>query len=228
MVVPNYIPDPLEIPGNVTLEPHRVRLWFIRRVFSWHLLSLAIVAAVAILPVPTPAVPVVGLALLATLIGLCLVRIGLRGSKAEVVISAWSLAVLLPLVGLFARALWLAGVPVWAPLLGVGFAYFYALVCGRDFSFVGQYFLALLASTVSIAGISLLMRHEGPYAALALGCNLVYLSYYVYDGASLLSRRRLGEELGAVVDLYRDVLNLFGYVPRVVQHWHKHRIWQLR
>ena len=31
-----------------------------------------------------------------------------------------------------------------------------------------------------------------------------------------------------VTDLYRDVLNIFGYIPRVVQHWHKHRIWQLR
>jgi hypothetical protein len=49
----------------------------------------------------------------------------------------------------------------------------------------------------------------------------------VYDNASLLARRRLGEELGAVVDLYRDVLNVFGWVVRVLAHWRKHRIWNI-
>jgi hypothetical protein len=50
--------------------------------------------------------------------------------------------------------------------------------------------------------------------------------YFAYDLASLMSRRRRGEEAAAVVDLYRDVFNVFGYVPRVIAHWHRHRIWQ--
>ena len=45
MVVPNYIPDPIEIPNNVTEQPYLVRLAYIRRVLSLHLLSVIATAA---------------------------------------------------------------------------------------------------------------------------------------------------------------------------------------
>ncbi|MEA2552386.1 MAG: hypothetical protein QOJ65_562 [Fimbriimonadaceae bacterium] len=228
MVVPNYIPDPIEIPDNVTEKPYRARLTYIRRVQALHVLSLGLVGAVAASPLPILPLGPVALGLLVFLIALCYVRIWFRGRRTEVVLSVAMSPVLLVFVGIFVRELWLAGVPVWAPLVGVGCAVVYAMLIGRDFSFVAQYLLSLIFSSTIIAGISILMRHEGLYAIEALILNLGYLTYCVYDNASLLSRRRLGEELAAVVDLYRDVLNVFGYVPRVVQHWHKHRIWQLR
>lgn len=228
MVVPNYIPDPIEIPGNVTQEPYRVRLQYLRRVFTWHLGSVGLVVGLALAPLPHLSLWLAAAILLACLVALCFVRIGFRGGKAEVQISAWSLPILLTTVALFVRSLYQAGVPVWAALFGIIIAYGYTLLCGRDFSFVGQFVLSLLASSVVIAGLSLAMGHAGPYALLAQLVNAAYLAFYVYDGASLLSRRRLGEELGAVVDLYRDVLNIFGYIPRVIQHWHRHRIWQVR
>ena len=228
MVVPNYIPDPIEIPGNVTEQPYRVRLTFIRRVLSLHLLSAAGVVGVALSPIPMVGLPTIALCLLIMLVLACFVRINMRGKKAEVIFSIVLLPGLLVLVGLTLKALGHAGLPVWSMAVGLIAAYTYALICGRDFSFVGQLVLALIASSTFIAGISLWLGHPGLYAAEALGLNAAYLIYYVYDAASLMSRRRLGEELAAVVDLYRDVLNFFGYVPRVVHHWHKHRIWQLR
>ena len=63
--------------------------------------------------------------------------------------------------------------------------------------------------------------------AQALSWNAIYLTFYVYDLASLLARRRIGEEWAAVVDLYRDVLNVFGWIVRVFAHWRKHKIWNV-
>jgi FtsH-binding integral membrane protein len=228
MVVPNYVPDPIEIPGNVTQAPYSVRLGFIRRVLALHLASAAVVVGLVYAPIPLLSLLPISLLLLGFLIALCFVRIGLRGSKAEVVVSVALLAPLLLIVGLFLKSLDLAGAPVWAAAIGLVCFNLYALFCGRDFSFVGGFVLSLTFSSVAIAAASIRLGHEGRYALIAQGINLGFLIYYVYDSASLLSRRRLGEELAAVTDLYRDVLNIFGYVPRVVQHWHKHRIWQIR
>lgn len=229
MVVPNYVPEPIEIPDNVTEQPYAVRVQFIRRMQAYQAISIVAVGAIAALW-QSPKVSLGGslLILLAMLIVLCLIRIGTRRTRREVTLSSIFLPVLLVLVAVAVNRAYFAGFPVWAPLFGVGLAYIYTLVCGRDFSFVGQFVLSLIASSVALAALSLAMGHQGLYAAEALGWNAVFLSYFVYDGASLLSRRRVGEELGSVVDLYRDVLNFFGFVPRVVHHWHKHRIWQLR
>jgi hypothetical protein len=229
MVVPNYIPDPIEIPGNVTLQPYRVRLRFIRRMQALQIASIFIVAGLANLN-QVPLIPLwpALITLLAWLIALCLVRIGLRSTRSEVVFSSVLIPILLALVTLAARSVIHAGAPLWAVVFGPVFAYVYSLFCGRDFSFVGQFVLSLIASTVAVAAVILVMGHQGLYALEAIGLNAAFLTYFVYDGASLLSRRRVGEEIAAVTDLYRDVLNIFGYVPRVVHHWHKHRIWQLR
>ena len=56
----------------------------------------------------------------------------------------------------------------------------------------------------------------------------MFVIYWVYDLASLLARRRQGEELAAVVDLYRDVFNFFGYAVRMIKHWQKHKIWTVK
>ncbi len=229
MVVPNYVPEPIEIPDNVTQQPYAVRLRFIRRMQGLQIIAAGMVAGLAAGPkFPTVGLVPILLVLLGVLILLCLVRIFMRSTRKEATVSSSLIPIVLVLVALAARAAYFVGFPVWSALYGVGFAYVYTLLCGRDFSFVGQFFLSLIVSSVALAALSLAMGHQGLYAGLALAWNAAFLSYFVYDGASLLSRRRVGEELAAVVDLFRDVLNFFGYVPRVVHHWHKHRIWQLR
>jgi hypothetical protein len=229
MVVPNYVPEPIEIPDNVTKQPYPVRLRFSRRVQALQLVSLGLIAILASLD-RMPVMPIipVGVSLIGFLIMLCLIRIGFRSTRVEGVLSSFTIPPLLFMVAMTAKSVSVLGLPLWALLIGPSFAFIYTLSCGRDFSFMGQLALSLIASSVVIAGLSVLTGHQGAYAGKALAMNAVFLIFFVYDGASLLSRRRAGEELAAVVDLYRDVLNFFGFVPRVVHHWHKHQIWQLR
>ena len=226
MYVPNYVPEPLEVPANVTLDPYPVRLAFIRRVTVLHAASLCLVAALAWVPVRSDSLPVALAVLSAMLLLLDAVRVRLRGRAAEATISVGLGAPMLVAVAFVVRAALLGGLPVWAMLVGPAFALAYTLLCGRDYSFVGCGLLSLIGSSVTLAGLAVQTDMGHRPAAWALGLNAAYLVYFVYDLASLMSRRRRGEEAAAVVDLYRDVFNLFGYVPRVVSHWRRHRIWQ--
>lgn len=224
MYVPNYVPDPIEIPGNVTEEPYHARLGFVKRVSLLHFASLLVVGAVAYLPYAPPRA--VSLWMLGVfLIGLAITRVALRKRRTEARVSGMLLPPLLVLVGFALHHLQLAGHPIWTVIIGPGCAIIYATLCGRDYSFVGQYLLSLIASSTAIAALAVAAPSTLADARFALIANGVYLSYYVYDLASLLARRRLREEFAAVVDLYRDVLNIFGYIVRCIGHWRKHRIW---
>lgn len=225
MVVPNFVPDPIEVPGNVTQERYLERLAFVRRVSLLHLAGIAAIALlVEFLPLDLP--------LQGSAIALCLLLLGLngyrtvcRGSRAEVLGSVAFLPLILMLCAAVASGLIDMGWPVWTIPLGVLCAAVYAISCGRDFSFVGQFLLALIASSVAAAWALSSVQVTGPEAARGLVLNAGVLAYFIYDMAALLARRRRGEELGAVVDLYRDVFNFLGYTVRVLRHWRQHRIW---
>ena len=103
----------------------------------------------------------------------------------------------------------------------------YGALSGRDYSFVGNFMLSLIASSVAIAAVCSQEGYSRRLAAEGLGLNAAYLFYVIYDLASIQSRRRTGEEWAAVTDLYRDVFNVFGYIRRVIIHWQKHKIWSL-
>jgi hypothetical protein len=228
MYVPNYVPEPLEVPDNVTEQPYGVRLQYVRRVSILHFASLLLVGAIAYSGVPMLALPMAAAFLGGFVLLLCLLRIAIRGSKVEAMVSAGFLPVLLAFLGMVVHGVESRGLPAWTVILGPGFALIYTLLCGRDFSFVGQYLLSLIGSSVAIATLADFAPLSREQAVFALAANAGYLSYYVYDLASLLARRRLGEELGAVVDLYRDILNVFGYLVRMVRHWRRHKIWVAR
>jgi hypothetical protein len=225
VIVPNYVPDPLEVPANVTEEPYPFRVAYIRRVTLLHLASLAVVAGLAMLDWPKLGPLPAALALALVLVGLDLWRIRQRGRPLEASVSAWMLPLPLAATAWFAHELGAFGWPVAAPLAGAVCAAVYTVLCGRDFSFVGCTLLALIASSVGLAALSVHFDLSTQEAAMALVGNGAYLVYLQYDLASLLARRRRHEELAAVVDLYRDIFNVFGYVIRVWRHWRKHRIW---
>lgn len=226
MYVPNYVPDPIEIPGNVTEEPYRVRVAYVKRVASLHFVSLLIVLGIAYNP---PLLPdhLSWWPLAVLILTLAVLRVALRRGPREAGVSTFLLLPLLLAVGIALQPIQNHGFPLWTILLGPGFGLIYAMLCGRDFSFLGQYLLSLIASNTAIAALWVGAPGTVEGARYALLANSAYLSYWVYDLASLLARRRTGEELAAVVDLYRDILNFFGYIARCIGHWRKHRIWVL-
>lgn len=227
MYVHNYVPDPIEVPGNVTQEKYPERLAFIRRVSALHAASIGAIVLIALAPLPQLPLGKEWLALGTLTLILSLVRIALRGARADLMVSVGLLPAVLVVYGMCVAGLLRTGFPIWSPGVGLACAVMYAMLCGRDFSFVGQYLLSLIASTAAVSLIAIGLDLTRSQAAEALAWNGAYLLYYVYDLASLLARRRKNEELGAVVDLYRDVFNIFGWIVRVLMHWRRHRIWTL-
>src|SRR4051812_27496568 len=111
MNVPPYVPQPIEIPGNVTEESYGVRLQFIRRVVALYLLSVAGIAAAALLSSPIGYFDFV-------LCGLSLLLLsGLRGlTKGRAVeqrISAAASPLLFAGLGLLVHRLDGLGWPTW-------------------------------------------------------------------------------------------------------------------
>lgn len=225
MNVPPYVPPPIEIPGNVAAEPYRVRLGFVRRVSLLHGASVAVVAAVAALDPPRPGPFVVWGLVLGLLALLSLVRWLAKGRDMEQRLSMAVFPFLLAALGAAVAEALRAGFPIWSGGLGVLACLVYSLLCGRDLSYVGMYVIGAGASSVGVAIVAWRLGVSAGDAWIALGFNAAFSFYHVYDLASLLSRRRLGEEFGAVADLYRDALNFFTYTVRVALHWRRHRIW---
>lgn len=225
MYVPNYIPQPVEIPGNVTGEKWPVKLRFLRIVTAWHLGSVVVLVLTSLLPLPPVALVTTIVALFVALLLLCLVRILTRGTAWDLRVSVALLPAILVLIAVIAKTLLQRGFPAWTPLVGLGASAAYTSLCGRDFSFLGQFVLSLITSAVMVAVIAVIVGMNSKMAAWGMAANALFLTYYCYDLASLMSRRRLGEELAATVDLYRDVLNVFGWIVRCARHWRRHRIW---
>ncbi|HRI42806.1 MAG TPA: hypothetical protein PLL78_10235 [Fimbriimonadaceae bacterium] len=224
MNVQPYFPEQIVEPGNVADERYSTRLGFVRRVAFGHYLTILAGTWVAgslhaQLPAPTAAMVAGGLLLV-----LSMLRNFAGHSRLELVGNALLLAPLLIVLGLLARAGIDRGIPLWSIPIAATCAMGYVAVCGRDFAFLGQFAMSFLG-TVAVL-VALLLNGIVPLSAVASasGVAAAYLAYTVYDLAALLTRRRLGEELSAVVDLFRDVLNFLTYSFRVIQHWRQFRI----
>jgi hypothetical protein len=226
MYVPNYVPEPEQIPGSVTKEPYADRLQFIRRVLYRFVGSVGFIVGVGLLiPRDLPLLPgVATIGLLVTLLLISAIRSLLRGTDLEPRLTSYTLPIVIIAFAFATRSWTVHDFPAWSILAGISCFGIYSLVCGRDFSFVGGFTLSLIVSSVLIAFV---MVEEGiptHSSAMALIWNAGGLFYLVYDLAAMLSRRKPSEGWAAVVDLYRDVLNFIGYFPRVLIHWNRHRI----
>ncbi|HLO97736.1 MAG TPA: hypothetical protein VK171_03995 [Fimbriimonas sp.] len=224
MYVPNYVPEPEVAPENVTLVRYRDRLSFIRHALYRFLGSVAIIVGVGVVsPIGFTLTQSIYL-LICGVVFSSLTRTVLRNTPSESKVAVLTLLPLLMVYGIAGRNLSDAGWPVWSVAVGVGCFGIYGALCGRDFSFVGGFTLSLIVSSVIIALVVGYGLESHTKSIRALLINLVGLFYIVYDLAALLSRRKVGESWAAVVDLLRDPLNIFGYVPRVVMHWNRHQI----
>lgn len=225
MYVPPYVPQQIEIPGNVAEEKYLVRMNFVRRVAQLHFFTVFVAAGMAAAPIPVIKPGHAALLVLGLLIVLSIVRGVAKGRSAERRVSLALLPLTLFSVSLWFRALFDQGWPIWSLGVGVAIAVLYATLSGRDLSFVGMFVVSAVLSSGVILLTAWQLSHEPLVTSAAISLNAMFLFYYVYDLAALQTRRRLGEEWGAVVDLYRDILNGITYPIRVYHHWRKHNIW---
>ncbi|MFY9235250.1 MAG: hypothetical protein WAO58_12430 [Fimbriimonadaceae bacterium] len=227
MIVPPYVPDMLEVEGNVAGDAYAVRLHFLRKVSIWHYLSVLGVAAVAAAPLPTLPLSVSLSVFCATLLGLSVMRQLTKPRTVDQVYSSVLMPLLLISLAFVVRHVSGLGFPIWAPAIGLSCALAYTQISGRDFSFVWLYILTLADSSIIIWLLSLATPLSGMLVLEALLLNGAYLLYFTYDLACIQSRRRKTEIAGAVIDLYRDVLNFLTYSIRAVRHWKRYRIWSV-
>lgn len=225
MIVPPYVPDAIQVPGNVAQERHPVRVEFIRRVVALHAVSSLAVAGMVASPMPALSLRASGIFLALTLVVLSVMRDLTKPRPIDQLYSLVFSPVMFVALAMTLKRLLEAGVPVWAVGVGLACVVGYTVFARRDFSFVGGYVLSVSGSSVAI----LLLEGSpwiGPFdLRTALALNAGILLYFVYDLAALQTRRRKGEIAAAVIDLYRDVLNIFSYSIRVFRHWREHKIW---
>lgn len=225
MNTPPFVPPQIEIPGNVAEERYAVRVGFLKRVVGLHSAFCALILAVARIPWPGPNLALAVLMTLGSLLGLSLVRGMAKGWRHEQLLSAACVPPLVLGLALLVREATTVGWPLWVFAIPPLATALYTFLCGDDISFTGMFVITALGA---IAGAGLAWGFGYLSATRFWEASLgfsAYLLYYVYDLAALQTRRRLGEELGAVLDLFRDLLNFTTYPIRVVNHWRRHRIW---
>src|SRR5579884_1253703 len=146
MNVPPYVPQQIEIPGNVALERYPVRLAFLRRVVLLFGLTALVVWGASFLPLNVG--PYDAVLILASLLLLSAMRGLAKGRPFEQNISLVASIALFVSLGAFVHRLVNYGWPVWT--LGVGCLCLiaYTFLCGRDLSFLGMWLCALVGSTV--------------------------------------------------------------------------------
>lgn len=224
MNIPPYFPEPIEIPGNASESRYAVRLGFIRRVLALFFLTVGVVVAVVFESDRVPLNPVQ--ALVGTVLGLgamSVVRqLAMNRSKLDAVLSWLILPSFLICLGQMLAWGEDSGAMMEVVLAGLIGWFSYAVLCGRDFSFIGQFGVSMIAALgYALWTVMQLGRPLGA-AAVAFFASVALLFYLTYDLAMITKRRRPDEVWSAVCDLYRDLLNGITYSGRVLQHWRKY------
>ena len=132
--------------GNIGADRYDVRLRFIRTVVAGYLMTILVTAVVPlVLAEPLP-LELAGVVVAVSLLFLSLVRKLAPHGRADILAIALCALPLLGGLGTLVHGLTAQGWPVWALGLAIAFAGLYTFLCGRDFSFLGQYVLSLLAT----------------------------------------------------------------------------------
>jgi len=218
-----YFPEPIAVLRNVAEARHKLRVAFVRRVVLGHFLSVLVVAVCALI-VPTQ-LPI-GFLAGSFFLGLVLLSIQRRtlfGGNKDNALSLIILAPSLFFLGQLLRVLHDLGWPVLALIPATASLAVYALLCGNDFSYVGQFVLCSVVTIMSLVAMWAAGEYSVGQVWIGSTLAIAFLLYFAYDLSMMVKRRRFKEEPAAVADLYRDLLNIVTYSVRVYFHWRKFR-----
>ncbi len=223
-----YFPEPITVQGNVADAGYATVVRYSRTVALGHLLSVAILVALAfgwMEPQPIEWLLGVGAETVwtVTLASFALLAFGRH----------WPLALQLLVFGVFAlglsgtAALWAPVIvedfPDFAKALGCTFAsgwvglVLYNLAASRDYSFFGQYVLVWLLTAVVTVVYTWLSDIVISLASASFIVFSLALYCYLYDLSMILRRRLPKETIAGSLDLYRDALNFVGFPVRVMR-----------
>ncbi|MCW5936573.1 MAG: hypothetical protein KIT11_04620 [Fimbriimonadaceae bacterium] len=218
MYLQPFFPEPVTVPGNVTQHRYGVRVEFVRRVAFGQALCVAL-AGVSMSFGAVLDARLAGSALLGSMVALSFLRVVGKRTPTLVVLDV---VVLLAVLLLWGQVL--AGAEPWLAAglaMGTVLVVLYTAVAGRDFSYYGLYFLGLLAAGVLCLLEDLLGFASLPGAGLTFAVAATWLGYLCYDLSMIVRRRRPAEVVPAIVDVFRDPLNLFSYAWRTWRHWRR-------
>jgi len=222
-----YFPEPETVHGNIANEQYDVRLRFIRKVADRHFVTVMSATGLAWAQLQLPeAIPPLwtDIVLLAVALAISSILRMLGPGKATDKLSQLFLPIVVFLSARLGAALILADIDCWAIPVASLCMWLYTRMCGRDFSFVGLFGFGLSATLLVIFGAAFWTHRPYVYWGTGLPFAIVWISYISYDSASLMQRRRANEVWMAVLDLFRDCLNIFTYGFRVIQHLRTFRI----
>lgn len=222
------MPEPITVPGSVADGDYATRVRFARFVGVCHLISLAALAgmvAIFMRPESRLYVDKIGFEAVLLFSASCLVVLA-AVRHASVV---WQTLFLIGF--LISSAAWMGSAlargheiyPGFMETLGIGIAtawtsvLLYNLLCGRDYSFVGEFTLSLLAVFVFATLYAVRVKMALLEIAVVLGLCAIAVGYWTYDLAMILGRRTAAEKLQAVFDLYRDMLNFLWFPVRILR-----------
>jgi hypothetical protein len=223
MNIPPYFPEPIEVPGNIARAKYSELTRFIKWVNLFSFLSLILCYYSGKLCSNWFDLRQATTLCALSLILLSSSRLILNGYM-ENAISATLLIFTIPSCGMVFYKLNQMGYPVWIIEIAATSAFIYSAFSFHDFSFPGQFIISILICLI-VLSVALWQREIDINSfQQAVLIAFAYLFYYIYDFSCLLRRRTKTETLAATADLYRDLLNIFTYSIRVIQHWRKFKL----
>ena len=224
MYVPPYFPEPVVVRDAAADAPYDVRRKFIQRVIVGHAATVGVATAIGFFAHFTIDFRISSFALLVMLLIHCLARKLANSTYPEKLIQIVLLPFVLVACGVVGSGPSQRDWPVWVFPVAVTGGTVYAMLAGRDFSFLGHFgasigsiFLILFAKP----WLPAFVPGTYPQAIIVGGIASFYVSY---DLAMILRRRKANEAVSGICDLYGDVLNITTYAPRVIAHWKKFNI----
>lgn len=212
--------------GSVSQAPALVRAGFLRQVYGLFFISILVTITVGVITAGMgPVMLGFQMPLLIAFIVLAIAMAFARRTTGLNIalfylFSAVEGAIAGPMLMLINHTA--PGVPMMAAVITGGIfggLSLYALVSGKDFSFLGGFlFMGLIA--VMIGGLVLMFLHVAAlYTLYTVGGALIFSGYILYDTSMIMRRLAPEEAIVGAVSLYLDLVNLFWFILQILMEF---------